>query len=521
MSSVTLTQWASRRHEEFASPRLHPVVIARRAMRERMKGDESGFTLIELIFVIVIVPIIIGAIASALIAVFSLQNSVSARLGDSNDAEVGSATFNKDVQSAVQYSLASTPPACGPSTQDQLLGLEWAYDGSVTGSYNTVVSYDVVANNATTNSLIRYQCTANPVPLPPTVSSTIYVAHDIGTPTISVTGGCQTGCPTWNSTARVQNITINVVEPNSKYSYQLVGLPGESSSGGTVSNVQPNPTPSGCNLASPSSGGGQVKTLCFADFSSVTQAQLTGATCHQMSLAIANTPDFLNLCIRETGALALPHSLPTYYSPSGGSSEAYLGNNGFYTGVPGEPAIYQTGSGITNVYVSGISVTNAQGDAATGWTLITGDAESTDTNEWEVYTQTSGDDWDILPNGGASDLWGNACYDTYDDFNSQQNNGVLQYTGPQPPSSAQQNLAGGTNPQYGQLIPSVKAGLTINNSNNYSTGVSSILCEESIQLNKTGTLMLASPEGNSTSSQSMTVTMYGNGLEAMFLGVLL
>ena len=56
---------------------------------------------------------------------------------------------------------------------------------------------------------------------------------------------------------------------------------------------------------------------------------------------------------------------------------------------------------------------------------------------------------------------------------------------------------------------------------NYTTGVSSILCESDQQLNKTGTLMLASPEPTSLAPQSLTVTMKGAGIEALFLGVLL
>ncbi len=56
---------------------------------------------------------------------------------------------------------------------------------------------------------------------------------------------------------------------------------------------------------------------------------------------------------------------------------------------------------------------------------------------------------------------------------------------------------------------------------NYLTGVSSILCESDQQLNKTGTLMLASPEPANLAPQSVTVTMKGAGIEGLFLGVLL
>ena len=57
------------------------------------------------------------------------------------------------------------------------------------------------------------------------------------------------------------------------------------------------------------------------------------------------------------------------------------------TGIPGNPALYQTANvGYTVVTFSNIKVTNAVGEPATGWTLVTGDAESTDAKEWMNFT---------------------------------------------------------------------------------------------------------------------------------------
>jgi hypothetical protein len=53
------------------------------------------------------------------------------------------------------------------------------------------------------------------------------------------------------------------------------------------------------------------------------------------------------------------------------------------------------------------------------------------------------------------------------------------------------------------------------------TGATSVLCESSIQLNKTGSLMVEAQQGASLTPQTLTVSMKGAGLEAMFLGVLL
>jgi len=64
-----------------------------------------GFTLIELLVVVVIIPIVIGAISVALISVLSQQNTVQTKLSDSSDAQLVSATYVKDVQSATYITV--------------------------------------------------------------------------------------------------------------------------------------------------------------------------------------------------------------------------------------------------------------------------------------------------------------------------------------------------------------------------------------------------------------------------------
>ena len=86
---------------------MHPVVSVRQRTRRRVEGgEESGFTLVELLLVVVILPLVLGGITAALLAVFGLQNQTQNRITDSNDAALGSATFNKDVQSSEQVTSA-------------------------------------------------------------------------------------------------------------------------------------------------------------------------------------------------------------------------------------------------------------------------------------------------------------------------------------------------------------------------------------------------------------------------------
>jgi len=561
----------------------HPIVRARRATRARLENrtagqGEDGFTLIELIIVTAVLPIIIGSITVALLSVLTLSGGVNNRISDSNDALIASSNFNRDVQSAVEMTTSSTV-ACGASTGTQVLGLQWGANSSAPGGYQTVVSYVTVPTPAngtggtTTYSLVRQVCTSGTSATP---TSTTTVSHDIGSQTFSnnpadtpslVIYGPATGpdvfadlsyptnsFSTWNSTDGVTKVALTVDEPGSSYNFSLVGLPGETTtSGGTTTTTTPVGN-NGCNFASPGSGT-YANQLCFIDFTGYTGASYTppttSAPCsgQAMSGQVANTPYTVKFCIAQaqnqyfqstaqpttpanyTPAWAnTPWPIPTYYEQQY-DSEAFLGNNGFYTGVPGNPAIYEhtcsssnvspssnnnvcTSGGqatLTTVYITDFQVFDAAGQAATGWTLVTGDAESTDTNEWMDFTSaTSGITWSILPNNGASDPYGNACY-------NGANNGVglLQWKGSIPATPTGVGV-----PSNG--VPAQSAQLTIA-PKTYATGASSILCEANQQLNKTGTLMLSAQEPNGSSAgQNITVTMLGSGWgEAMFLGVLL
>jgi len=500
----------------------HPVTVARRATRQRVTGnDEAGFTLIELLIVVVILPIVIGGIAAALLSVFGLQDQTQNRIGASDDAQVGSANFNKDVQSAVQLTSMKTP-GCGAATQDQLLGLEWGANTAAPGGYDTVVSYVLIPGaTPTSNLLVRQECAFGTSTTP---SATLTISRNAGNPPSTCSGAGSPGlCITpsniqtlsqtsWEPAQGVTNVTLTITENEGQngatadtYTYALVGLPGESTSTGAASSVPP-PVPPGCSFANVGTGT-YANQLCFADFSYGNPAGWTPpvGTCQTMSLPIKNTPDTLSFCIREsTAGDTAPNIIPTYYSPSGDDSEAFLGNNGFYTGIPGEPALYQQNSGaIDTIYLTNIQVKNFVGQVATGWTLVTGDAESTDSGEWMVFQSNL--DWSVLYNNGSSDPYGNSCYDA----NDANNVGFLQYLPTTPPTT------------NGPIPATSKASLPVAPSTFPQTGATSVLCESSIQLNKTGSLMVEAQQGASTTPQTLTVTMKGAGLEAMFLGVLL
>jgi prepilin-type N-terminal cleavage/methylation domain-containing protein len=512
---------------------------ARRATRNwlrnalhRCRGSESGFTLIELITVVAILPIVIGGLSVALLSVFNLQDGVSNRVGDSNDELVSSAYFNKDVQSAQQIETTATP-ACG-STGLQLLGLEWNLNTTTT-TYETVVSY-VQTTTGTTTSLVRNVCSSG-ASATPTTSDTI--GRDVGNPTAALNPtsfSAQTG-QGWTSTQGLFGVTLNVNAPGSGYSYTLSGLPSASASTGSASQIQQVSADQGCNLANAGTGP-YASILCFADFlnydaSGTAPFYKPSTTCTQMTFAIADSSDFLNFCLSvsptNTQTVA-PQGIPTYYNVAAGSnSEPYLGTNGFYQGIAGEPAISQRPCSTTGCTFQGspspyyttltftkIQVVNAENEPATGWTLVTGDAESTDGGEWNIYSNTTSPtavNWQILPNSTTS-LYGNSCYDTVD----ANNNGLFTYSGAVPPTdSSVGSPTSGLSGNDKSLTDTQTQPYTL-----WPTGATSVGCEANTQLDKTGTLMLAAPEpSGSSAAQSMSITMQGGGYQAIFVGVLL
>lgn len=135
--------------------------------RESRNVTDSGFTLIELLIVTLVLPLVIGAIAIALISVFSLQSSTSGRISDSGDAQVTSANFESDVQGASLLTTDNGTPTGGlapcettaqsASSDPQVLGLQWG--GGGTGSTQTEVSYvEAVSGTAGIDTLVRNVC---------------------------------------------------------------------------------------------------------------------------------------------------------------------------------------------------------------------------------------------------------------------------------------------------------------------------------------------------------------------------
>lgn len=459
---------------------------------------------------------------------------------------------------------ATGPGPCGTGTQ--LLGLEWSQGqtvvsymdvkrgstwalvrnyctgGSSTPTSSSVVSFDICEPSG---SPIESGCKnpQSPPALTPAADNNAAVAG-------------------WIAAKGVTGVSFAITEPGSQYTYTLVADPEPANAPNTQASsvVSPNTT---CGYAIPGTGT-FASTLCFVSFSNYDYADAAYPACQTMTAGITGTPFTLSFCLsvlagtesngeappasnswstsggamscdygtagpvsssgvptppnppntqvtQETGSpgnlcgdpssadiVAVP--LPTYTNPPG--SEAFLGNNGFYTGVPGDPALYTYLEGTqATLYLTNIKVLDANGNAATNWDLVTGDAESTDTGEsitWSTCPATSSGaqqvsctgsptppDLSLIPNNPppSTDYYGNAC------LNSEYEQDWLT-TG--------SLVAGGGSP------------FTI------TSAAQEVECAAGVSENKTGTVMLEAPEPS-----TMTVNLVGTGLQAIFIGFLL
>ncbi len=217
----------------------------RLAARLAHSGDD-GFSLIELVIVLVTLPIVVGAIATVVITVLNNTTAATQSIFDSADSQITSATFMGDVQSAslVTTSGKSSPLPCTPGPAHQyptpklLLALQVpATSGagsSVVVSYWYVPTQVKVLNSASTpeNELVRDVCANGPNP-----AVTKVLAHDISSqaspPTATIMPLAQANAAknNWISASAVAGISLAALEPASGINYQILAVPRAWSSG--------------------------------------------------------------------------------------------------------------------------------------------------------------------------------------------------------------------------------------------------------------------------------------------------
>ena len=224
-----------------------------RGVQGRKTRPDAGFTLVELLVVMIIMPLIIGALSLGIIAVFSQQAKVAGRLSGSMDLQTLNAQYIRDVESAAYVTNDATQPQCG-TTGTQLLGLAWnPHQVNGATQYLTSVSYVEVptGGGGTPNfnaQLERLFCTNGITSVP---SSTQVVSSDVSTATVPSTGQtpqgppiiCQGTVSTSNCTtatfsglaAKVAEVDFPLQVPLSTQPFDLVATPRQGAGGNLAS----------------------------------------------------------------------------------------------------------------------------------------------------------------------------------------------------------------------------------------------------------------------------------------------
>jgi prepilin-type N-terminal cleavage/methylation domain-containing protein len=408
----------------------------RKSSPKKNARNGDGFTLVELLITLTILPLVVGALSLGIIAVFSLNNQTTSRLSDTADAQVVASIYQKDIQAAGYVTTVNvSSPQCGAGTGLQLLSLE-SVPNQTTGDFQSVVSYVGVPENngpngAATYSLVRLDCTngsttpvsqttlANDLPTPtgsqPLVPPVVYCSQGASPSICSGPGSgttvqCSQCTQGYVPAQDVGTIDFSATEPATSYNFNLDASPAAGTSfnsGGVAS------TPAATCETTAGSTGPYAGSLCLIDFSGLNHNDLvvaeTHGSCYNMSIAVEAT-DILHFCLsissNTAGEGAVPTGIPA-------DTNAGLGNT-VYPGMPGEPALYMSqllNESVTlTMSLSAFSLVNsATGQPVTGWSFTSADAETT--NGGETLSWTSNNPITVINDMelGAPAPDGNAC----------------------------------------------------------------------------------------------------------------
>jgi prepilin-type N-terminal cleavage/methylation domain-containing protein len=178
---------------------------------------DAGFTLVELLVVIVIMGAVMGAISISIIVGLKTTDRTSQRLSESHDAQMASSFFVTDVDSATDVSL--TDAACSGGNP-VLVRFSWAESDTASTTVDKVASYVIEQDPAGTpgaeKRLVRRLCAGSPLG----AATTVAVAHMPLTAT-NPSVVCDSAAPGTCSATPTQ-VAISFSEP-SGYAYTVTG----------------------------------------------------------------------------------------------------------------------------------------------------------------------------------------------------------------------------------------------------------------------------------------------------------
>lgn len=218
------------------------------ALRLARDAGEEGFTLIELAIVLVILPLVLGAIAIAIIVTLQDEAKVSTRISASVDSQLTSAFYVRDVQSATSVTVTATPSGnvavCGNGTK-LLVALSWPSGGSGTGL--TKVSYWQKNDRSGTGStLVRTECKTGASRAASTTSTdfhssfpTAVVSCVAKRPKCVTAATAKSAKATWAPAQWISSVTLAAVEPSGKYDFNVTAVPRVSNTKGATVGIPP------------------------------------------------------------------------------------------------------------------------------------------------------------------------------------------------------------------------------------------------------------------------------------------
>jgi hypothetical protein len=407
---------------------------------------------------------IIGALSLGIISIVQLNTGVSSRLANTADSQVVAANYQSDVQAAAEITTAaSSNSECTSQgvTGTQLLGLL----SNVNQTDEVDVSY-IYSEIGTTSTwrLERLYCTGNGAN-EYVASSVTILANNLPAPTSTTTTPpsvaitCVSNVASnlcsstlveqsYISSEYISEVNLTATEPpvgtatTGSYMYNLVSSPASSSANNVIGSPTNTQATTNCDKAATGTGP-LANNLCFVDFTPLTNsADLavaeTPGSCLEMSASLGPNYNYdkLFFCLNisePNGSNPTTGSTPTNPQawPVPTYSGAFFGNlvsgQAFYTGLPGDPAIYErtkstSYADLTTLTFSDIDVVTGSNALATNWAIVSADAESTDGTtttavddeslSWSTDTPLS-----VVPNdiaafdGGSSFPYpaGNAC----------------------------------------------------------------------------------------------------------------
>lgn len=206
----------------------------------RVRRDDRGVTLVEMLVTIVILGIIIVPLANALIGFTRNTDETTRRLGESHDVQIMAAYFAQDVQSVgvrnwtadgypLQRSIELNAPAgsglypCGAAgTPDAVVRFAWDDPTTASGLGRVIVSYVVEVVGAE-RQLHRLTCAGSP-PTPSTPND-IVLAHNLD-PTYPLTV-CSSPCSGAPAVPQTVTMTVKIKNPDSSGPALTVTLTGQ------------------------------------------------------------------------------------------------------------------------------------------------------------------------------------------------------------------------------------------------------------------------------------------------------